>query len=76
MALTIDKQLLVACYQKGVVAVISPNGQVVDYIFAGGAYPTNIAFGGKENKKLYITEIETNSVYIVDLGIEGQPLFG
>jgi len=76
IALAIDGQLFVACFQKGAVAVIAPNGSLVNYLPAGGAHPTNVAFGGVGNKQLYITETETNAVYVLDLGIEGQQLFG
>jgi len=52
-----DKQgnLYVARYGAGVVAVISKDGKLVKTIKLTGQHPTNIAFGGKDGKQVFVT---------------------
>jgi gluconolactonase len=76
MAFAANGELFVACFKKGAIAVIAPDGILIKYLPAGGAHPTNVAFGGIKNSQLYITETETNAVYVLDLDVEGQQLFG
>ena len=47
--------LYIARYGKGVIAVISPKGQILREIVLKGQKPTNIAFGGVEGKTCYVT---------------------
>ncbi|MCP4520333.1 MAG: hypothetical protein GY827_01335 [Cytophagales bacterium] len=47
--------LYIARYDKGEIAVLSPQGEVIQKITLQGAKPTNIAFGGKEGKTCYVT---------------------
>ena len=52
-----DKQgnLYIARYGAGQVAVVSPTGALIKTIILKGQYPTNVAFGGKDGRTLYIT---------------------
>ena len=68
-----DGNLYVAHYGKGVVAVIAPNGEVIAELPVPGKNPTNVDFW---EDSLYVTETETGAVYRLDIGVEGQPLFG
>lgn len=47
--------LYVARYGKGIIAVISPTGELLEEIVLVGQYPTNVAFGGKSGKTLFVT---------------------
>jgi sugar lactone lactonase YvrE len=73
MAFGKDGNLYVAHFGKGVVAVIDPAGVVTDEIEVGGMNPTNVAFW---NTCLYVTEVEGSQVMKLDVGVEGQVLFG
>ncbi len=59
--------LYIARYGKGVIAKISPEGTLLQEINLKGKFPTNVAFGGKSGKQLFVTmqkrgAIETFSV--------------
>ena len=68
--------LYVAIFGGGVVAVVSPEGKVVEHIPAGGLRPTNVAFGSPDGRSLYITETETRVVTVVRAPRPGLRLFG
>ncbi len=76
MALDVEGNLYVAYYGYGKVMVLDQWGNIAREIDAGGKNPTNLAFGGKGRKSLYITETETDSVYVVKNDIPGMALFG
>jgi len=76
MALDVEGNLYVAYYGAGTVAVFDAWGNLKEQLKAGGKNPTNVAFGGKDRSNLYITEAETNSVYVHKLKIPGLPLYG
>ncbi len=67
--------LYAAHFGGGHIFVISPNGQIVDSIQTPGKKPSNVEFGGKDFKTLFITEDETNSVYKANIEIPGAKLF-
>lgn len=64
MALDIEGHLYVTNYGLGSVDVISPQGELLDMLPAGGLQPTNVAFGGPDMRDLYITELQTAAVYV------------
>ncbi len=68
--------LHVAIFGGGIVAVVSPEGEFVHRIPAGGLRPTNVAFGGPERRSLYITETENKVVTVVRVPRPGLRLFG
>jgi gluconolactonase len=69
-----DGHLYVAVFGQGDITVLDPRGKVARRIKVGGKYPTNVAFGPKGSKHLYVTEVETASVRIFDVGVDGFPL--
>ena len=73
MAFGQDGNLYVAHFGKGVVAVISPAGKVIAELPTGGMKPTNVAFWGSS---LFVTEVERGEVVRLDIGVEGESLFG
>ncbi len=72
-----DKQgnLYVAHFGGGAVYQFNPQGKLLRKIPMPGAKPTNLAFGGDELKTLYITEVETQSIYALDVDVPGFPLY-
>jgi gluconolactonase len=40
-----------------------------------GLFPTNVAFGGPDNRWVYITESETGSILRCELPVAGRPMF-
>ncbi len=71
MAFGADGRLYAATYGQGCVWVISPQGETVAELPAGGLNPTNVAFWGES---LYVTETQTDTVRRLDIGVRGQPL--
>ncbi|TMP32919.1 SMP-30/gluconolactonase/LRE family protein [Pseudoalteromonas rubra] len=47
--------LYVARYGAGEVVILSPKGQLLRKVVLKGQYPTNIAFGGKQGKQVFVT---------------------
>ena len=47
--------LYIARYGAGVVAVVSPQGKILREISLTGQKPTNVAFGGKDGKTVFVT---------------------
>ena len=47
--------LYIARYGKGVVAVVSPEGELLKEIKLKGRFPTNVAFGGIDKKQVFVT---------------------
>ena len=76
MALDVAGNLYVAHYEGGHVLVLNPQGELVERIAVGGGHPTNVAFGGPDRKTLYVTEVDTGSVYRFDTDYPGLPLYG
>jgi sugar lactone lactonase YvrE len=54
--------LYVTRYGKGTVAVLDPQGRVVDEIPLHGTRPSNLCFGGDDGRTLYITEVDNGTV--------------
>ena len=69
-----DGNLYVAVFGQGDVTVLGRDGKVVNRIKTQGSMPTNLVFGAKGEKKIYVTEVETGSVQIFDVETDGLPL--
>ena len=67
--------LYAAHFGGGNIFVISPEGKIINKIETPGKKPSNVEFGGKDLKTLFITEDETNSVYKTEVKIPGAKLF-
>jgi gluconolactonase len=55
--------------------VINTEGRIIEKLSAPGKKPSNLEFGGKDMRDLYLTEDETNSVYVIRTNIPGKILF-
>lgn len=67
--------LYAAHFGGSAVYVINPMGKIIDKIFTPGKKPSNVEFGGEDMRDLYVTEDETNCVYVVRTIIPGKILF-
>jgi gluconolactonase len=76
MAFDLAGNLYVAHYGGGEVMVIDPKGELAERITVGGLFPTNVAFGGPDRKTVYVTEVETGSIYRFKADCPGLPLYG
>jgi gluconolactonase len=55
MRCDVDGNLYIARYGKGVVAKVSPKGELLAEIILLGKNPSNIAFGGPDGRTAYVT---------------------
>ena len=55
MRCDIDGNLYIARYGKGTIAKISPSGKLLQEITLVGKKPSNVAFGGKDGRTIYVT---------------------
>lgn len=76
MAFDAEGRLYVAHFGAGSVDVFGPTGALLGTISVPGRNVTNVAFGGPDHRLLVITEVETGSIYAVQLPVEGQRLYG
>ncbi len=53
-----DGNLYIAVFGQGDVTVLGRNGTVVKRIKTDGSMPTNLVFGPKGEKKIYVTEVD------------------
>ncbi len=74
MCFAANGELLAAHFNGAGVDVFSPEGKFVDHIDIPGRFTTNCCFGGPDFSTLYVTDVDTKSVYSVELSIKGQPL--
>lgn len=66
--------LYVAHFGTGHLFVINSQGEIIRKITTPGKKPTNIEFGGKDMKTLYLTEVETNCLYRIKVNDRGIKL--
>jgi len=69
-----EGNLYVAHFGGGAVYKIDPDGNIIEKIITPGKKPSNLEFGGKDFKTLFITEDETNAVYKTNWEVEGLKL--
>jgi gluconolactonase len=74
MCFAANGELLAAHYNGSGVDVFSPDGEYVDHIDIPGRFTTNCCFGGPNFSTLVVTDVDTKSLYTVELSIKGQPL--
>jgi gluconolactonase len=76
LALDVEGCLLIAHEGFGSVWRLSPHAEPLDRIVPCAARATmNLAFGGPDNARLFITESETGSILQADLPTPGLPMF-
>ncbi len=63
--------MYVAHFGTGHVYVISPDGNILQKIKTPGKKPSNLEFGESDNKTLFLTEDETNSLYKIRTKYKG-----
>ena len=68
----LEGNLYVAHFGGGNLYVISPSGKILRKVKTPGLKPTNVEFAGEDGKTLYLTEVETNSIYKCRVNIEGH----
>jgi len=69
-----DGHLYAAVFGAGNVTVLDPRGKVSRRIRTEGMFPTNLVFGPPGSQTIYVTEVESGSVQIFDVGTDGLPL--
>ena len=69
-----DGNLYVAVFGQGDITILGRAGAVVGRLETEGAMPTNLVFGPRGEKKIYVTEVVTGSVQILDAVTGGLPL--
>lgn len=67
--------LYVAHFGGHGIYVLDRNGDPIRKIITPGKTPSNVEFGGKDLKTLFVTEDETNTVYSIQVEVAGFPLF-
>ncbi|USE71795.1 gluconolactonase [Pseudoalteromonas maricaloris] len=64
--------LYIARYGAGVIAVVSPQGKLIKEIKLKGKHPTNVAFGGEEGKRLFITMQKRGGIEMAEVEFAGR----
>ena len=71
IALDTKGNLFAAHFGTGHLFVINKQGKIIQKIKTPGKKPTNVEFGGKDMKTLFLTEVETNSLYKIRTNFSG-----
>jgi gluconolactonase len=69
-----DGNLYVCVFGQGDVTVLGRDGKVVRRLKVEGSMPTNLAFAPGGATKIYVTEVETGTVQVIDVDSAGFPL--
>lgn len=64
--------LYVAHFGGKAVYIFSPEGKLLQKIETPGSKPTNLEFGDEDYKTLYLTEVETNSLFKIKTNYPGK----
>ena len=76
MAMDVEGNLAVAHVGFGAVWLFNPRGEPIARVEScAGHHTTNVAYGGPDNRDLYITESETGSILRARMEIPGQPMY-
>ena len=76
MAMDAEGNLAVAHVGFGAVWLFSPRGEPIARVEScTGHHTTNVAYGGPDNRDLYITESETGTILRARMEIPGQPMY-
>lgn len=62
MRCDVKGNIYLARFGKGVVAKISPKGQILKEIAVGGKQTTNVAFGGKDGRTVFVTLMDKGNI--------------
>lgn len=72
MRCDIKGNLYIARYGKGVVAVVSPKGELLYEVMLKSQKPTNVAFGGVNGKTVYITCQDRGYIEMFEANFQGR----
>jgi gluconolactonase len=72
MRVDVKGNLYIARYGKGVIAVLSPEGKLIREIKLRGEKPTNLAFGGSDGKRVFVTMQDKRRIEAFENDIEGK----
>lgn len=75
MKFGMDGNLYVTVYGQGDVTVLNPQGEVIRRLKTVGLNPTNLAFGPGGEKRIYVTEVQTGVLEMIDVETSGFPLY-
>ena len=75
MAFGENGKLFVTVFGQGDVTVLGKDGCVAERIRTTGRRPSNVAFGARGEKKIYVTECELGQLEVFDVGTDGLPLY-
>ena len=64
--------LYIARFGKGVIAKVSPEGKLLQEIKLTGKKPTNVAFGGKDGRTIYVTLMDMGNLETFLVNIPGR----
>jgi gluconolactonase len=76
MAFSEDGRLWCTVFGQGDITVLNPDGSVDHRIKLDGNAPTNCTFGPDGDTRLYVVEDEHGTLFSIDVGVAGLPLFG
>jgi gluconolactonase len=62
MRCDVNGNIYIARFGKGTVAKISPKGYIVKEVTLAGKQPTNVAFGGKDGRSVYVTLMDKGNL--------------
>ena len=68
----VNGNLYAAHFGGKAVYIFSPEGNLLQKIETPGSKPTNLEFGGNDLKTIFLTEVETNSLYKIKTIISGK----
>lgn len=72
MRCDIDGNLYLARIGKGTVVKISPEGKILQEIALTGKKPTNVAFGGKDGRTVYVTLMDQGNLESFRVDVPGR----
>ncbi len=77
LALDSEGNLAVAHTGRGTVWIFDPTGEPILRVKSPtpGGRTTNLAYGGDDFSKLFITESDTGQILVVDMPVAGRPLY-
>jgi gluconolactonase len=76
LAMDVDGRIAAAHPGTGSVWVFGRRGEPVWRVrLAEGTFATNVAYGGRDMRSLYITEVESATVQVAELDVPGLPLY-
>jgi len=75
MAFSSDGRLWCTVYGESCLAVLDSTGFVVNRIRTAGRAPTNVAFGYRGQRRIYVTEQQRGQIEMFDVDADGLPLW-